>query len=79
MTSGLPISLKDQIDVKGVNHTMSYISRIGEKAERDAVITEILLKQEVWPCYPLQAVGSAYARSYSSELTHRPCCIARPS
>ena len=47
IVSGLPISLKDQINVKGVNHTMSYVANIGNKAEEDAVITEILLKQGV--------------------------------
>ena len=45
--SGLPISLKDQIDVKGVNHTMSYVGWIGQKAKENAVITDILLQQGV--------------------------------
>jgi hypothetical protein len=67
--SGLPVSLKDQIDVKGVNHTMSYVARIGDKADKDAVITEILLKQGV--CHPLSLK--------ENRLTARLCCIARRS
>ncbi|PCH43375.1 general amidase [Wolfiporia cocos MD-104 SS10] len=39
---GLPISLKDQICIKGLETTMGYASWIGKYAERDAVLTEIL-------------------------------------
>ncbi|KAA1468201.1 general amidase [Dentipellis sp. KUC8613] len=39
---GLPISLKDQITIKGLETTMGYASWIGKYAEKDATLTEIL-------------------------------------
>ncbi|GFZ51690.1 Acetamidase [Saitozyma sp. JCM 24511] len=42
---GLPVSLKDQIEVKGTEFTMSYVGWVGKVAEHDAVIAELLLKQ----------------------------------
>lgn len=39
---GLPISLKDQISIKGLETIMGYVSWIGKYAERDAVLTELL-------------------------------------
>ncbi|KAF8264302.1 general amidase [Lactarius quietus] len=41
---GLPISLKDQIAIEGLETTMGYVSWIGRVAERDAVLTEILIE-----------------------------------
>ncbi|KAI0068345.1 amidase signature enzyme [Artomyces pyxidatus] len=41
---GLPISLKDQICLKGLETTMGYVSWIGKYAERDAVLAEILIE-----------------------------------
>ncbi|KAH9059366.1 general amidase [Lactarius vividus] len=41
---GLPISLKDQIAIKGLETTMGYVSWIGRVAERDAALTEILIE-----------------------------------
>ncbi|KAI9511286.1 general amidase [Russula earlei] len=41
---GLPISLKDQICIKGLETTMGYVSWIGKVAERDASLTEILIE-----------------------------------
>ncbi|KAH9027227.1 general amidase [Lactarius pseudohatsudake] len=41
---GLPISLKDQISIKGLETTMGYVSWIGRVAERDAALTEILIE-----------------------------------
>lgn len=46
-SSGLPVSLKDQIEVKGTEFTMSYVGWVGKVAEHDAVIAELLLKQGV--------------------------------
>ncbi|RSH92487.1 hypothetical protein EHS25_008903 [Saitozyma podzolica] len=42
---GLPVSLKDQIEIKGTDFTMSYVGWVGKVAEHDAVIAELLLKQ----------------------------------
>ncbi|KAI0651823.1 general amidase [Trametes meyenii] len=39
---GLPVSLKDQIRIKGLEATMGYASWIGKFSENDAVITQIL-------------------------------------
>jgi len=41
---GLPISLKDQIVIKGLETTMGYVSWVGRVAERDATLTEILIE-----------------------------------
>ncbi|KAI3619150.1 general amidase [Moniliophthora roreri] len=40
---GLPISFKDQINVKGVETTMGYVSRVGKVAQKNAVLVEILV------------------------------------
>lgn len=43
---GLPVSLKDQFHIKGTEMTMGYVSQIGSgPAERNSVITDILLEQ----------------------------------
>jgi amidase len=39
---GLPISLKDQLCMKGLETTMGYVSWIGKYSEHDAVLVEIL-------------------------------------
>lgn len=39
---GLPISLKDQICIKGLESTMGYVSWIGQYAEKNAVLVDIL-------------------------------------
>ncbi|KAF5384166.1 hypothetical protein D9615_003363 [Tricholomella constricta] len=39
---GLPISLKDQISLKGIESTMGYVSWIGKYAERNAVLVDAL-------------------------------------
>ncbi|KAI0029809.1 general amidase [Vararia minispora EC-137] len=39
---GLPVSLKDQVAIKGLETTIGYISWIGKYATRDATLTEIL-------------------------------------
>ncbi|KAF5388559.1 hypothetical protein D9757_004595 [Collybiopsis confluens] len=39
---GLPVSLKDQINVEGLESCMGYISWIGQFAERNAVVADIL-------------------------------------
>ncbi|KAF8273107.1 amidase signature domain-containing protein [Lactarius quietus] len=41
---GLPISLKDQVVIKGLETTMGYVSWVGRVAERDATLTEILIE-----------------------------------
>ncbi|KAI5124663.1 hypothetical protein M0805_004271 [Coniferiporia weirii] len=41
---GLPISLKDQVRLKGLETTMGYASWIGDYAERDATLATILYK-----------------------------------
>ncbi|KAF8328972.1 general amidase [Amanita rubescens] len=42
---GLPISLKDQIDVKGIESTMGYTAWIGNFAEQNSVLADILESQ----------------------------------
>ena len=39
---GLPISLKDQICIKGLETTMGYVSWIGKYTEKNAVLVDIL-------------------------------------
>ncbi|KAF8495226.1 general amidase [Russula emetica] len=41
---GLPVSLKDQIRIKGLETVMGYVSWIGKVAERNASLTEILIE-----------------------------------
>ncbi|KAG2120925.1 general amidase [Suillus discolor] len=41
---GLPISLKDQICIKGLETTMGYVSWIGQYAEKNAVLVDILIE-----------------------------------
>ncbi|KAH7883625.1 general amidase [Phlebopus sp. FC_14] len=41
---GLPISLKDQLCIKGLETTMGYVSWIGKYAEKNAVLVDILLE-----------------------------------
>ncbi|CEN59802.1 Putative Acetamidase-A [Aspergillus calidoustus] len=40
---GLPISLKDQVRIKGLETTMGYVSWIGKKDTEDSVLTTMLL------------------------------------
>lgn len=40
---GLPISLKDQISIKDLETTMGYVSWIGNYADRNAVLTDIII------------------------------------
>ncbi|KAK4701042.1 amidase, partial [Phenoliferia sp. Uapishka_3] len=42
---GLPISLKDQIDVKDVEMTMGFVGWIGNISTKNAVLVDLLLKQ----------------------------------
>ncbi|KAF8176805.1 general amidase [Pholiota molesta] len=39
---GLPISLKDQISVKGIDSTMGYVSWVGQPASKNSVLADIL-------------------------------------
>lgn len=39
---GLPVSLKDQISIKGLESTMGYVSWIGQYAERNSALADIL-------------------------------------
>ncbi|KAF8221180.1 amidase [Tricholoma matsutake] len=39
---GLPISLKDQFNIKGIESTLGYVAWIGKYAERNAVLVDIL-------------------------------------
>ncbi|KIL61303.1 hypothetical protein M378DRAFT_861123 [Amanita muscaria Koide BX008] len=42
---GLPISLKDQVCIKGIENTIGYTSRIGKVAELNSVLADILESQ----------------------------------
>ncbi|KIV89298.1 hypothetical protein, variant [Exophiala mesophila] len=39
---GIPVTLKDQFDVKGVDSTIGYVSRAYQPAEEDGVVVKIL-------------------------------------
>ncbi|KAG6908272.1 hypothetical protein DXG01_005537 [Tephrocybe rancida] len=39
---GLPISLKDQVSIKGIESTIGYASWVGKYAERNAVLADVL-------------------------------------
>ncbi|KAG6868648.1 hypothetical protein C0993_012692, partial [Termitomyces sp. T159_Od127] len=39
---GLPVSLKDQVNIKGIESTVGYASRVGQYAERNAVLVDVL-------------------------------------
>ncbi|PPR00101.1 hypothetical protein CVT24_008959 [Panaeolus cyanescens] len=39
---GLPISLKDQINIKGIESTMGYVSWIGREVTKNSVLADIL-------------------------------------
>ncbi|KAJ6503296.1 general amidase [Mycena vitilis] len=39
---GLPISLKDQISIRGIESTMGYVSWVGQFAEKNSVLVDIL-------------------------------------
>ena len=41
---GLPVSLKDQFDIEGLDTVMGYVAGIGKPSEKHAVITELLLR-----------------------------------
>ncbi|TBU38041.1 general amidase [Dichomitus squalens] len=46
---GLPVSLKDQIPIKGLETTMGYAAWVGKYAEDDAVLVKLLLKAGAIP------------------------------
>ncbi|KAF8591875.1 general amidase [Ramaria rubella] len=46
---GLPISLKDQLAIKGLENIVGYVSWVGKYAERDATLVEILYEQGAVP------------------------------
>jgi amidase len=46
---GLPISLKDQICIEGLETTMGYVSWIGDYAKENAVVVDLLLKAGAVP------------------------------
>jgi amidase len=48
--SGLPISLKNQVPIKGVEQTMGWVGGLGEFSEKDALIATHLEKQGVRLC-----------------------------
>ncbi|KAF7347634.1 Amidase domain-containing protein [Mycena venus] len=42
MLHGLPISLKDQISIQGIESTIGYVSWVGQFAEKNSVLVDIL-------------------------------------
>lgn len=46
---GLPISLKDQFDVKGIDSTLGWSSLINKPAQRDCLLVQLLLKAGAVP------------------------------
>jgi Asp-tRNA(Asn)/Glu-tRNA(Gln) amidotransferase A subunit family amidase len=43
--SGLPISLKSQISVEGLESNIGYVAWSGKLAEKNSVMTDMLLQQ----------------------------------
>ncbi|KAI0825163.1 general amidase [Trametes gibbosa] len=46
---GLPVSLKDQFQIKGLETTMGYAALVGQIAEDDAVLVKLLLRAGAVP------------------------------
>ncbi|ORX35483.1 amidase signature domain-containing protein [Kockovaella imperatae] len=64
---GLPISLKDQIDVQGTEQNMCYVGLVGTKARDNAVIVDILLRQgAILYCKTNMAQGIMGAEGYNN-------------
>ncbi|KIJ21717.1 amidase [Paxillus involutus ATCC 200175] len=61
---GLPISLKDQLCMKGLETTMGYVSWIGNYAEKNAVLVDILED-----CGAVPFVRRTTANPYNRSLT----------
>lgn len=65
--SGLPISLKDQINVKGTEHTMSFVGRIGQVSAHDAVLVQILEQQgAIVYCRTNMSQGQWFCEGYNN-------------
>lgn len=61
--SGLPISLKDQLDVEGEELTLGYVGWIGRVSAKNAILVDLLLKAGVrvpstFPKYPVTALNA---------------------
>ncbi|ORY32022.1 general amidase [Naematelia encephala] len=64
---GLPISLKDQVEVEGVNQSMCYVGFTGRKATYNSVLVEILLKQgAVLYCKTNMSQGLWFGEGYNN-------------
>lgn len=63
---GLPLSLKDQFSVKGYDTTIGYVSYIGKKATKDAVLgkSSPFLSLSL---HPLMGLLSSLLRSTSTQ------------
>jgi amidase len=59
---GLPVSLKDQISMEGLETTMGYVSWIGKYAEKNAVLVDIL---EAAGAVPFVRTNIPQVRSYA--------------
>lgn len=46
---GLPISLKDQLCIKGLEAAVGYVGQIGKYAEKNAVLVDILHECDTVP------------------------------
>ncbi|KAG1899186.1 amidase signature domain-containing protein [Suillus fuscotomentosus] len=57
---GLPVSLKDQLCIKGLETTMGYVSWIGQYAEKNAVLVDILIECGAVPFVPHQHSTDTY-------------------
>ncbi|KAG8961123.1 hypothetical protein FRC03_005769 [Tulasnella sp. 419] len=79
---GLPVSLKDQFAMKGIETIMGYVSWIGRVAEHDAVIVEILYETGAVPFVRTNVPQSLmFAETYnnvmSSYVQIPPPCLHR--
>lgn len=49
LDSGLPISLKEQIDIEGIEMSLGYVGRVGQVSKRNALLADILLEAGAVP------------------------------
>lgn len=63
---GVPVSLKDQFNVKGLDSTLGYVGRVGKPASSNALIVDVL--------QGLGAIVLAKTNLPQSIMVSRPGC-----
>jgi amidase len=68
---GLPVSLKDQFDVRGVDSTLGFVSLCGKPAKRNSVLVDMLES--------LGAIVFCKTTLPMTIMVNSPCCDPRVS